>query len=308
MKKGIISIVIPVYRNESTLSPTYDSIKAALQRFSKKFNYEFIFINDGSDDNSLAELLTIKKHDKRVTIISFIRNFGQVSAIYAGFAHARGEALITISADMQDPPCLIDEMIKKWQEGYMVVACARVDREDTILSRVSSKIFYRLIKVSMPAMPNGGFDFFLLDQKVYKEIESLNEKNSFVQGAILWLGYKPYFIPYKRMRRRIGRSQWTSGKKIKYLIDGLITTSYLPIRVMSFMGILTSFVGFLYAIVVILARILNQTPFKGYTPIMVVLLIVSGLIMTMLGIIGEYLWRIYDEIRKRPKYIIKDIL
>lgn len=304
--KKLISIIIPVYRNEGSINPTYINLKAVLEDVSDTYDYEIVFINDGSDDNSLNELFTIKKIDPNVRIIDFVRNFGQVSAIHAGFEEATGDLLINISADMQDPPTLISDMIKKWEDGYKVVACSRVDREDDFISRVTSKMFYHLIKVSVPKIPEGGFDYFLLDKTVYKKIFSLNQRNSFLQGDILWFGYETYFIEYKRLKRRVGISQWTIGKKIKYFIDGLINTSYLPIRFMSFIGLITSIMGLMYSITVFLIWLFKGTPFKGYAPIMMVLLITSGLIMVMLGVVGEYLWRTYDEVRKRPKFIIKD--
>lgn len=306
MVKKLISIIIPVYRNEGTLQKTYIGLVSVLQGMQDKYKYEIIFINDGSDDNSLAELLKIKKIDKRVSVIDFVRNFGQQSAILAGFRYARGDALIHISADLQDPPGLIVNMVKRWNSGYKMVACARVDREDDFISKITSKIFYRLIKVAVSKMPTGGFDYFLVDKEIYKKVLGFNERNPFIQGDLLWLGYEPYFLKYKRLKRMIGKSQWNFGKKIKYFVDGFINTSYLPIRIMSFIGIATSFVGFLYALIIFLLRIFNNIPLQGYAPIMMVLLITTGLIMTMLGIIGEYLWRIYDEIRKRPQYIIEN--
>ncbi|OGH16800.1 MAG: hypothetical protein A3C30_00465 [Candidatus Levybacteria bacterium RIFCSPHIGHO2_02_FULL_40_18] len=307
MKKKLISVVVPVYRNEGTLYKTYISLISVLRELLSRYAYEIIFINDGSDDNSLNELLKIKKVDRNVTVIDFVRNFGQQSAILAGFQHAKGNLLIHISADLQDPPDLITKMIEKWNKGYKVVACARIDREDDFISKITSKIFYSLIKVAVPKMPAGGFDYFLVDNEVYKRVLSFDERNSFIQGDLLWLGYEPYFIKYKRLKRVIGKSQWNFTKKIKYFIDGFINTSYLPIRIMSFIGVMTSFLGFIYALVVLFARLFNDIPFQGYAPIMIVLLIASGLIMMMLGVIGEYLWRIYDEIRKRPQYLIKKL-
>lgn len=308
MNKKLISVIVPVYRNEGTLHQTYIGLISNLKEISNRYDYEIIFVNDGSDDNSLSELLKIKRIDKNVKVIDFVRNFGQQSAILAGFRYAKGEITLHISADLQDPPNLIISMIKGWEKGYKVVACARIDRDDNFISKITSKIFYRIIKIAVPKMPAGGFDYFLLDREVYKTVLSFNERNYFLQGDLLWLGYEPYFIHYKRLRRTIGKSQWNFAKKIKYFIDGVINTSYLPIRIMSFTGVATSLVGFLYAAVVLFLKMFNSIPLQGYAPIMIVLLIASGLIMMMLGIIGEYLWRIYDEVRHRPQYLIKKIL
>lgn len=305
MNKKLISIIIPVYRNAGTLHKTYIGLTSTLKEVFRMYDYEIIFINDGSDDDSLNELLKIKRIDKRVKVIDFVRNFGQQSAILAGFQYAKGDAVIHISADLQDPPNLIISMVKGWEKGYKVVACERIDREDDFISKITSKIFYRLIKVAVPKMPTGGFDYFLVDKEIYEEILDFDERNSFIQGDLLWLGYEPYFIKYKRLKRTTGESQWNFGKKIKYFIDGLINTSYLPIRVMSFIGIATSLIGFVYAVAILFLKMFNNIPLQGYAPIMIVLLIASGLIMMMLGIIGEYLWRIYDQVRKRPQYVVK---
>ncbi|RPI17568.1 MAG: glycosyltransferase [Ignavibacteriae bacterium] len=306
MEKKLITIIIPVYMNEGSLYPSYINLTGMLKEFCDEFNYEIIFINDGSKDKSGEELCSIKKIDDRVKIISFTRNFGQLSAIYAGFGHAEGDLLVTISADMQDPPELISQMIRKWQEGYKFVACKRTEREDSFIAEFSSKIFYRIINMTIPQMPRGGYDCFLLDKIVYKKIFDLDERNNFLQGDIMWLGYEPYFIGYKRLKRKYGKSQWTLAKKIKGFIDGIINTSYFPIRIMSLIGIITSMFAFIYIIVVFLAWFYNSTPFSGYAPIISILLFTTGLIMIMLGIIGEYLWRTYDQVRGRPRYIIKE--
>ena len=155
-------------------------------------------------------------------------------------------------------------------------------------------------------MPKGGFDFMLIDKKALYSLNQIDERNRFFQGDVLWLGFNTVFIPYTRLKRRVGKSQWTLSKKMKYFIDGLLNTSYAPIRIMSFLGIIFSFFGFIYAVVIAYNRIINNTPFNGWAPIMIIILIIGGLIMLMLGIIGEYVWRTYDETRKRPLYIIKD--
>jgi dolichol-phosphate mannosyltransferase len=157
-----------------------------------------------------------------------------------------------------------------------------------------------------PNMPKGGFDFMLLDQKAVAVLNQLDERNRFFQGDVLWLGFSTAFVPYKRNKRTIGKSQWTLTKKLKYFIDGLLNTSYVPIRLMSLLGILFSLIGFGYALVIAYNRLMHNTPFNGWAPIMILILIIGGLIMLMLGIIGEYVWRTYDETRKRPLYIIKD--
>lgn len=298
----LISFVIPVFRNAGSLEPSYLKIKELINR--RGFHYEIIFVNDGSDDNSLPELLSLHEKDSQIRVISFSRNFGQVAAVIAGFRAARGECCILMSADLQDPIEKAEEMIRNWESGSEIAICFRADREDNFFARLTSSFFYRLIKVALPNMPEGGFDFLLLDRKVVNEYNKLDERNRFFQGDILWLGFKVTFIPYTRLKRTIGKSQWSFSKKLKYFIDGLLNTSYIPIRLMSVFGFVTALTGFLYALVIMYARFFRDVPFSGWAPIMILILIIGGVIMLMLGIIGEYLWRSYDEARKRPLYII----
>ncbi len=306
MERKTITIIVPVFRNEGSLHSTYINLLNVLNDISNSYEYEIIFVNDGSDDTSLNELLKLKKIDKKIKILDLVRNFGQVSAIHAGFEYAHGDIAVNLSADMQDPPQLILEMLNRWEDGYKVILCSRDEREDHFIAKMTSGIFYAIMKRIFPKMPSGGFDFFMLDKIVYKRIFELNERNSFMQGDILWTGYEPCIIPYKRLKRTIGKSQWTLAKKLKYFIDGIINTTYLPIRLMSLLGFVTSLLGFAYSVVILIAWFYHRTPFQGYPPIMMGILILFGVTMMMLGIIGEYLWRIYDEVRKRPRYLIKN--
>jgi dolichol-phosphate mannosyltransferase len=297
-----ISFVIPVFRNAGSLEPTYLRIKNLFLRLG--YEGEIVFVNDGSDDNSQKELEALHQQDSMVKVISFSRNFGQVAAITAGFRAASGECALLMSADLQDPIEKAEEMIQKWENGCEIAICFRAEREDSVFAMITSAFFYRLIKVALPKMPEGGFDFLLLDKKVLAEYNKLDERNRFFQGDILWLGFKVTFIPYSRQKRTIGKSQWSFSKKLKYFIDGLLNTSYIPIRLMSVFGLVTALTGFLYALLIVYERLIQKVPFSGWAPIMILILIIGGVIMLMLGIIGEYLWRSYDESRKRPLYII----
>ena len=299
-----LSFVIPVFRNEGSIKPTFEKLLDLVK--SLNISYEFIFVNDGSDDNSLGELIDLHQQDKNVKVISFSRNFGQVAAVIAGLKEVTGDAVVSMSADLQEPITLIENMIDRWKAGNEIVICHRVDREDSFIANNASKVFYKLMKYVNPKMPKGGFDFLLIDKKAVNVLNQIDERNRFFQGDILWLGFNTSFIPYSRLKRTIGKSQWTLSKKLKYFIDGLLNTSYIPIRLMSLIGIGISFLGFIYAIVIAYNRFINNTPFDGWAPIMITILIVGGLIMLMLGIIGEYVWRTYDETRKRAIYIIKD--
>lgn len=304
------SIIIPVYCNQGTLIEIYNKIRSDVTSHHKSKEYEIIFIDDGSYDSSFDELLELKNKDpERIKLIKFTRNFGQVSAIIAGYKYSKGNCIINISADLQDPPRLISDMLNYYyNEKYEMVICYRISRDEPFLRRLTSKIFYKIIKkLSFPNMPVGGFDFVLISSKVKDYILDNLEANSFLQGQILWGGHTAKFIPYKREIRKIGESKWGFGKKIKYLIDGVASYSYFPLRAMSITGIIVSLFGFLYAITIVLFKLFGKIPVKGWTPIMVIVLVLSGIQMLMLGIVGEYLWRALDQIRGRSLYIIDKI-
>lgn len=304
----LLSFILPVFRNQGSIKITCDKIEELISTNHSSLDYEVILINDGSDDGSWDEIKEISNSNDKVKALSFSRNFGQVPAIIAGARHCKGDAAVIMSADLQDPVSLISEMIQSWEDSAQIAICYRVDREDSALANFTSSIFYRFMKIANPKMPKGGFDFVLMDRAAVDVFAQLDERNRFFQGDILWMGFNIRFIPYKRLKRTIGKSQWSFAKKLKYFIDGSLNTSYLPIRFMSIAGISVAVIGFLYALVVMYARFVNEVPFKGYAPIVILLLVIGGMIMLMLGIIGEYLWRIYDETRKRPVYIIKEKL
>jgi dolichol-phosphate mannosyltransferase len=304
--KKIVSLIIPVYRNEGSIKMTFTKIIEVFENSIPNYEPEFVFIDDGSDDGSLKEIREIKPLYHRTQIISFSRNFGQTSAVIAGFRKCKGEMGVLISADLQDPPELIEKMIQSCERGNKIVICHRVNREDSLLSSLTSKLFYSLMHFANSRIPKGGFDFVLITRQVIDVFNKLDERNRFFQGDILWLGFPIQFIPYNRVQRKIGKSQWSFAKKFKYFIDGLLNTSYLPIRAMSAVGIIFSLIGFFYAFVILYLRLINDVPFKGYAVIVTLILSIGGLIMLMLGIIGEYLWRTYDETRKRPIYIINE--
>lgn len=301
----LVSFVIPVYRNQGSLRITYEKIIQLLGKISPSLNCEFVFVDDGSDDNSLKELLEVREVDKRVKVISFSRNFGQLAAITAGLTHVSGDCAVIMSADLQDPVELLEPMVKAWVEHAEIVIAHRADREDALTATLPSKIFYFIMRKIYPQMPSGGFDYCLIDRVCISEMNRIMDKNRFFQGDILTLGFRVKFIPYKRVKRTIGKSQWTSAKKIKYFMDCLVTSSYVPIRFMSMIGVVTAFSGFLYGLVIVHAKLVKNTPFTGWAPIMILILVIGGLVMTMLGITGEYIWRIYDEVKKRPNYIIR---
>ncbi len=302
-----ITFVVPVYRNEGSLKPLHKSLVSEfINNFKGELEYEIIFVNDGSDDKSYAEILEIKAIDDNVKVISFSRNFGQMGAILAGWKYAKGDAAMNISADMQEPTGHYINMINEWKRGGEVVIGMRENREDSATAKLKSVVFYRLMRYAFPQMPKGGFDVTLLDRKPLDALNEFTERGRFYQGNILWLGFDVRYVPYTRLKRTIGKSQNSVRKMLAYSINAFLNATYLPIRLMTGIGMITALLGFIYAIVIIYAYLVNRVPFTGWAPIMVLILVIGGLIMLMLGIIGEYIWRILDETRNRPHYIIKD--
>lgn len=301
-----ISVVVAVYHNEGALTGTYDKLKSVFDGALKEYEYEIVCVDDGSKDGSLAELMKLREADACVKVITFTRNFGQMAAMLAGFKEATGDCVINISADMQDPADLIPQMVQHWRDKAEIVICYRKDRADALAAKVFSRLAYGVLRLSLPQLPAGGFDFVLMDRKVMDEFNAIDVRHRFFQGDLLWTGYRTSFIPYVRQKRTIGKSQYNLGKKVKNFLDAVLDVSYLPIRFMSMVGFVTSFLGMLYSLTIVYSWMHNETPFAGWAPIMVVLLVVGGLIMVMLGIIGEYVWRINEEVRKRPNYVVRD--
>jgi polyisoprenyl-phosphate glycosyltransferase len=305
------SVVIPVYFNEGSIARTFEKVKQQLDACTYIHSYEIVLVDDGSGDNSFREMLQIKQlHPSKVKIIKFTRNFGQLAAIKAGYQFAKGNCIINISADLQDPPELITEMLHfHLKEQYEIVVCTREDREESWFRKKTSRMFYKAMqRLTFKNMPAGGFDFTLISKKVADTFNSNFEANNFWQGQILWTGYPVKFIPYKRLKRETGTSRWTFSKKIKYLLDGIMAYSYFPLRFMAGLGIILFLLGIMYAAVIILMYILGDVPFKGWAPIMILVLVLSGIQMLMLGVIGEYLWRTLDQVRGRPSFIIETVM
>jgi glycosyltransferase involved in cell wall biosynthesis len=301
-----ISFVVAVYHNEGALSKTHEKIQSVFSNELAQHEYEIVFVDDGSKDGSLREILSLREQDDRVKVITFTRNFGQMAAMLAGFKEATGDAVINISADLQDPVELIPQMVEKWQEGAETVICYRTDRTDTLSAKLFSRLAYGVLRMSLPQIPPGGFDFVLMDRKVMDAFNAIDVRHRFFQGDLLWTGYRTSFIPYVRLQRTIGKSQYNFGKKLKNFLDAVLDASYLPIRFISLVGGLTSVLGVLYSGTIVLSWFRGETPFAGWAPIMIAILLVGGLIMVMLGVIGEYVWRINEEVRKRPNYVVRD--
>ena len=302
-----ISVCFAVYQNENSLKILYERLLKIFENHFPNYGFELVFVDDGSKDNSLNELIELKKQtkDDRIKIISLSRNFGQMAAIIAGWDYATGDAVINMAADLQDPPEQCIEMIKEWEKGNEIVISYRISHSTTKIRKMTSRFFYKLM---LRDVPPGGFDFVLIDRKPMDILNSLKDHHRFYQYDILWAGFNIKFIPYDKIERVFGKSQYNLLKRFGNFFSILLNVSNFPIRLFSLIGGLVALSGFLYAITIVMAYfIYDNVPFKGWAPIMILILIIGGLTMLMLGMIGEYIWRILDEVKGRPNYIIKDI-
>jgi dolichol-phosphate mannosyltransferase len=307
---SLISLVVPVYHNAASLPDLLVKFQELANKRSEH-QFEFVFVDDGSRDNSLQVLEGLFAHEPRMAIVKLSRNFGSNAALLTGLTHAHGDAIAAIAADLQDPPELIDEMLALWQQGRKVVLAARESRDDPGLTALFSDIFYVLFRrFAIRTMPKRGFDFFLIDRQVCDLIKQIQESNTYLMGLILWLGFDPAVIYYHRHRReaRYGRSMWTLVRKLKYFIDSFVAFSYAPVRFASILGMTLSVLGLIYAVIVIALRLFWEVHIEGWTSLMVIVLVVSGAQMMIMGILGEYLWRNLDETRRRPRFIIDQVI
>jgi len=305
MKK--ISIVIPVYNEENVLEISYSKIKNILEDI-KQYEYEIIFVNDGSKDNSLNLLEEISKGNDKVKIISFSRNFGQEAALTAGLKYVTGDAIVIIDADLQDPPELIPEMLKRWEQGNEVIYGKRKRRKgESAFKLLSAKMFYKTLNaLSDVEIPKDTGDFRLVDRKVVDVINLMPEHNKFIRGLFSWVGFKQYAYEYKRNERVAGDSKYPLKKMWKLATDGIISFSTKPLKLVGGLGIMTivlSICILIYSLISFSLKLNNLAP--GWTSIMVAITLFSGVQLLSLWIISEYISRIYDETRKRPEYIIE---
>ena len=302
---GKVSIVVPVYHNEKNLEDTFRE----LEKLGEKADLEFVYVDDDSKDGSLKMLEAYAKREPRATVVKLSRNFGSMVACVAGLAHATGDAAVIIACDLQDPPELILQMVARWKEGYQVVLAAREGRDEPFLQRLFAGIFYRLMRrFALADMPVGGFDFFLIDRKLIDIVVAMREKNTSLMGLVLWLGFKRTTIRYTRRRRTKGKSMWTFQKKIKFFIDSFVAFSYAPVRAAQWLGLTSAVLGFLYALLLIVLRLVHNTALPGWTALIVIILMLGGIQMLILGVIGEYLWRTLDETKHRPLFVVEKIV
>ena len=303
-----ISIVVPVYYNEMSLPHLFRCL-LDLADANQQYDFEYIFVDDGSGDNSFEILAGMARREPQVRVVKLSRNFGSNAAILAGLHYTSGDCIAAISADLQDPPGLITTMLRRWEAGKKVVLAAREVRDDPFLNRLLSGAFYWLFRhLAIREMPVNGCDFALVDREVADMLVQIGEKNPYLIGLILWLGFDRDIVYYTRQKRELGKSRWTLGKRVKYFVDALVSFTYVPMRLGSVIGIALALTGFVWALVVVLNRILSGIPVQGWASLMTVVLVVSGVQLLTLGIFGEYLWRNFEETRKRPSFVVDRLI
>lgn len=301
-----ISLVIPVYYNEDNLRPLYKDIKEKIID-TIDYEYEIVLINDGSQDNSYSVMKELAEKDNNIKIISLSRNFGSHAAILCGLSKCTGDCAIVKAADLQEPTELVLEMVESWKKGNNVVLAVREGREESKQQTLFANLYYWIVrKTALPSMPRGGFDVYLLDRKVINVLMALDEKNSALTGQILWSGFKTDKVYYTRLAREIGTSKWTLKKKIRLVSDTLFGFSTLPIKAVSLIGTLSFFGSLLWAILVLIFKLVGMIEVSGWTTLFIFNLFSFGVIMLTLGILGEYLWRTFDASRNRPPYIVEE--
>jgi polyisoprenyl-phosphate glycosyltransferase len=305
------TIVLPVYFNEDSLLPAYDKLKAEILGLQPRLRGGLLYVDDGSGDRSFDVLQQIHaKGEIPVTIVKLSRNFGQVMAIRAGVSQCTSTTVIVISADGQEPADLVPKMLAEhFDKKNEVVICTRAGREEDAYRIWTSRLFYAMMrKLCFKDMPTGGFDCFLLGPAAVAAFRQDQELQPFLQGQILRLGFSRSFISYTRLKREFGSSRWTLGKKVAYFFDGLMNYSFFPIRAVSYLGMALAMLGLAYAVVVLFAKILVGNPIKGWTPLMIVVLVLGGAQMLTLGVFGEYLWRILVQVQRRNPFLVEKVI
>ncbi|MBD2715734.1 glycosyltransferase family 2 protein [Microvirga sp. STR05] len=305
----ILTIIIPCYFNEANIPVTMAELLANEATLPADVRVEYVLVDDGSRDGTLRELLAAQaRTPDRVRVVELAGNVGSYNAIVAGMAYATGDCTAIITADLQDPPELLAQMYSYWQQGFRLVIGNRQDREEKGMQKLMANLFHSLMKrFALPNIPSGGFDFVLFDRQVREQVLQMQERNSNVFYLMTWLGHAYVNIPYVRRKRQLGRSRWTTQKKVKLFIDSFLSFSFLPIRAISVAGLVLGGGSFLYGLYLMFLKLSGRAEPPGWTALMVVMLLVSAFQMTALGVIGEYVWRGLDAARNRPLYVVKQV-
>ncbi len=301
-----ISLICPCYNEQEVIGYFLSSVTPILESFEKP--YEIIFINDGSRDNTFNVLLNAKKQYPHIRIINFSRNFGKEAAMTAGLDVCQGEVIIPIDVDLQDPPGLIKDFIHEYENGYDVVVAKRVDRtSDSFAKKLSAAYFYKLHnKISQVTIPDNVGDYRLMSRKVVTEIQKLPENQRFMKGIFAWVGFKTAIVEYVRQPRKAGTTSFNGWKLWNFALDGITSFSTVPLRIWLYMGMIIAFLSFIYGSVIIVKTLIYGIDSPGYASLITIILFIGGIQLMGIGILGEYIGRIYMESKRRPPYIIEN--
>ena len=303
----ILSIIVPCFNESEVITSFYERTTKVLESFN--IEYELIIVNDGSEDQTLEIVSTLCQSDQRVKLIDLSRNFGKEIAMTAGIDFASGDAVIVIDADLQHPPELMQEMLRYWKEGYDVVYATRIKHdEETFFKKLTAKAFYWIIaRLSNVRIPENAGDYRLMSRRAVEAIKQFSEQHRFMKGLFSWIGYRQISIPYHREPRFAGNSKWSYWQLWNFAIEGITSFSYGPLRIASYLGIVTAFLAIIYASIEIIKVFIRGRDVPGYASIMVTLLFIGAVQLITLGIIGEYLGRIFNEVKRRPLYLVQQL-
>ncbi|MCL6559811.1 MAG: glycosyltransferase family 2 protein [Firmicutes bacterium] len=303
--KPLISVVVPVYNESPNVEAFYLRVSKVMKDMGEP--YEILFVNDGSKDDTLFNLLALADKDSNVKIIDLSRNFGKEIALTAGLDFASGDAVIPIDADLQDPPELIPELVAKWREGYDVVYATRTEREgESWFKRWTAHLFYRVIqKVTPLPIPKDTGDFRLLSRQVVQALKQLRERNRFMKGLFSWVGFRQTSVLYRRNRRNAGRTKWNYWKLWNFALEGITSFSYIPLQFATYFGLTVALFAFLYALFIVFRTLLLGRDVPGYPSLITIILFLGGVQLFAIGVVGEYIGRIYNEVKRRPLYLVK---
>ena len=304
----LISLIIPCYNEQEALPRLYAAIDEVTRQM-ETYAFELLFVNDGSKDNTLSLLKELAEKDSRVIYLSFSRNFGKEAAMYAGFCHARGEYVAVMDADMQDPPSLLPEMMRRIrEEGYDSVATRRVTRKgEPPIRSFFARAFYRLInRISDVDVVDGARDFRLMRREMVEAIVAMGETNRFSKGIFGWIGFKTCWLPYENVERVAGETKWSFWKLFKYSLDGIVNFSQIPLSIASFVGLFFTLISFLAIVFIIVRKLIFGDPVSGWPSLACIIVFVSGIQLFCMGIIGQYLAKTYLEVKRRPHYIVAE--
>jgi polyisoprenyl-phosphate glycosyltransferase len=302
-----ISIILPIFNEEENILILYKELKSILAALQDKYDYEFIFINDGSRDRSWPILKDLASKDPCIKAISFGRNFGHQIALTAGYDVARGNAIISMDADMQDPPSLLLDMIKEWENGAHIVYARRVDRKDSFLKRLTAKLYYKFLDlISDVKIPRNVGDFRLIDQKVLKTLNQCREKARYFRGMVAWTGFSHTFLDFTRPNRVAGSTGYTWKKMFKLAFDGMTSFSMFPLKLAAYVGVFVITTGSLMFLYITFDALLNRVNYPLFKWLVTIIYIFMGIQFLLLWFLGEYIGRIHDQQKGRPLYVISE--